>query len=208
MAAYVKMKDFTSHYQKPADCREGISWPSKCATTAEILLWFQALWRGVSLSALSDDLDDGREINASKLCCSKKKQEEEEEMFRTHCAPRKDVALLRDSSINFHWVTTKPSIKTKQTAEVRHLIISGITVVMLFNIIKSFYFNSSLMTRFALCGCVFQQWHLQEANSWSGCSIMIHLLHQRGTTTMRLTRPTNWLGNFIVFFVFNFSTRP
>lgn len=40
MPAYVKMKDFTSHYQNPADCTEGISWPSEmcyfCKDLAQI----------------------------------------------------------------------------------------------------------------------------------------------------------------------------
>lgn len=73
MPAYVEMKDFTHHYQGPADWTEGISWPEKCATTAEILLRFQARWwmwwvcvgGALTLSTLSDDLSDRREIIAS-----------------------------------------------------------------------------------------------------------------------------------------------
>lgn len=43
MPAYVKMKDLTSHYQKPTDCSQGISWPEKCATTAKIFVWFRTV---------------------------------------------------------------------------------------------------------------------------------------------------------------------
>lgn len=67
------MKDFTRHYQRPADWTEGISRPEKCATTAEISLRFPTQWRcrgggwggGVTLSALPDDLGDRQQIIAS-----------------------------------------------------------------------------------------------------------------------------------------------
>lgn len=62
--AYVEMKDFTGHYQRPADWAEGISWPEKCATTAEISLRFQTRWRWGGVT-LSDDLADTWEITAS-----------------------------------------------------------------------------------------------------------------------------------------------
>lgn len=62
MPAYVKMKDFTSHYQKPADCSGGISWLQKCATTAKICSDFRHSGLRVRVSALLDDLDDWQEI--------------------------------------------------------------------------------------------------------------------------------------------------